>query len=128
MWENKRFLVLIMKADIYFSIVAEIDLHKKVGEIVKGHNLIERDEKGPIRRRSYSSRRHSMEYDDLGESILIFCQKSSLPNLSAFSRGVLSYIQVLIDTEEFKSLKIYLGKELLLMLSEKGFGIDIHHN
>lgn len=116
-----------MRADVYFCITAEPDDQIKVERIIISEKIkIENIQESKIRK-TYASARKSIEYDDLGESLIQFCKEVGLPNISGVSEGVLAYLQVLIELDDLRDFKVYLGKELLEFLYSKGFGLDIHH-
>ena len=73
-----------------------------------------------------SSVRDEIEFDDLGESILHYCRNLTMPDLHSLNGIVLSYLQVVPSSSEESELRVYLEPELLRMLGQRGFGLDIH--
>ena len=73
-----------------------------------------------------SSVRDEIEFDDLGESILHYCRNLTMPDLHSLNGRVLAYLQVVPSSSEESELRVYLEPELLRMLGQRGFGLDIH--
>lgn len=115
-----------MKADIFFCISVESSDKIIIERILATENLnmtLSVDSHGKF---NYSSQKITMDFDDLGESILIFCKKFKLPNISYVSHNVLGYVQVLVYSIK-NDVNFFISNELASILSRNGFGLDIHH-
>lgn len=128
MRKDPRLLELNMKADVYFSVTVEASAQSQINDLLT---------KGPFSTAkavksengvSYVSQKVSLNYDDLGETLLVYCTTEDLPDVSAIMPSALAYVQVLIDCESAQGVQMYLSQELMKLLSGNGFGLDIHHN
>jgi hypothetical protein len=75
---------------------------------------------------SISSELVEIEFGDLGEAIYEYCSSLTLPDLRSYASDLFAYVQVVPMLGPADDSRVFLCPELLSLLAEKGFGLDIH--
>lgn len=113
-----------MRASVYFALVCrQNELSALDGELRTF--LTAEDRRYDDGRVLLRTMPQEIEFNDLGEALMRFCQDSGFPRVSKVPRASLMYLQVVPLVRE-NPLRVYLGLELLSWLVSKGLALDLH--